>query len=233
MATFYIGKRPVLKGRNGEVVNTYTKKNGVYSNWDLMNTSHVLDGAPDRNVAPGGGLYPHGIQLSRTFTGQSDQTAANSLKNPGMGTRLDPYYFRQKPDLWKGVPSGNAFPGNWGHLLGQGKEAEYAVWTNFFFAGVPSAQVLKEPGVGHKIQAYGTHYAFFGPTKPYEFRGVVTRKSEPLLSANVGHPEWRPSLVADKMPSDYGQIPAARATVEHYGFEHPLEWFGVPSAKAL
>ena len=52
MTTFYVGLRPVLKGRS-DTANTYTGLIGRYSNWDLMYSSHVLDGAPDKNHVPG------------------------------------------------------------------------------------------------------------------------------------------------------------------------------------
>lgn len=236
MATFYVGKRPVLKGRNANDPNTYTGKVGVYSNWDLMNTSHVFDGAPDNYHVPGTGYSPHGYQLSRMFTGHSDQNLENSLMSPGLGTRQDPYYFRQGPYLWKGVTAGNVFPVGFGHKLDSTRP--YAYWTNYFYSGVPADQIFPV-GVnwGHGQEAYGSHYAFMGPIKPYEYHGVLTYKSAPMndtvFNARTGHKVYDPSVVADAVASDYGKIPAARATVEHYGFEHTQEWFGVPSAKAL
>jgi len=65
MATFYVGPRPVLKGRStAEMVNPYTtmtgksKGTGTYSFYPLYSTSHVLDGAPDNHYVPGTGQHP-------------------------------------------------------------------------------------------------------------------------------------------------------------------------------
>lgn len=54
MPTFYVGYRNVLKGRNSnDAVNPYTGQRAIYSNYSIFNTSHVLDGAPDRRVTLG------------------------------------------------------------------------------------------------------------------------------------------------------------------------------------
>src|SRR5712671_1831177 len=90
MATFYVGYKNVLKGRSGEVVNTFTGKVGVYSNWDLMNPSHVLDGAPDNDHVPGEGRSPHGLTWSRWFRGLD--TPGKELKDSGI----------QHPDIYQG-----------------------------------------------------------------------------------------------------------------------------------
>lgn len=75
MTTFYVGHRPILRGRS-DTPNTYTGLLGVYSNWDLMYTSHVLDGAPDLQHTPGVAQDTGGgegdVQLSAMFTGTLD-----------------------------------------------------------------------------------------------------------------------------------------------------------------
>lgn len=233
MPTFYIGHRPVLKGRNANVVNPYTGKVGEYSNWDIFNTSHVLDGAPDYNNVPGSGLYPHSLQLSRWFLGL-DTPQQSPMYTPGDGPRLDSFYFRQQPYQWKGVPAGQALGGaGFGHAEGAGVLSEYAVnQINYRFLGVPSAQPLADAGLGHSIRYFGdpTVASGFGANRFFEYQGVPSTKSHALT--NPGHPEYAPSVAADWVPTDYGQVPPTR-TNQHYGFEHVQEWFGVPSAKAL
>lgn len=234
MPTFYIGPRPVLKGRNSRVVNPYTGKVGEYSNWDLFNTSHVLDGAPDYNYIPGAGLYPHGVQFSRWFRGL-DLPQQSPMYRPGDGARLDPFYFRQAPYQWKGVPAGQALAGaGFGHAEGAGVLSEYAVnQINYRFLGVPSSQPLAGAGLGHQVRYWRDPAVAsgFGASRFFEYQGVPAAKSHPMQ--NPGHVRYAPSVVtADPMPGDYGQVPAQTPN-KHYGFEHVQEWFGVPSAKAL
>ena len=76
MATFYVGPRPVLKGRStGDMVNPYTtmtgkaKSTGTYSFYPLYSTSRILDGAPDNHHTPGTGEHPGNRFLSQVFNG--------------------------------------------------------------------------------------------------------------------------------------------------------------------
>ena len=56
MATYYVGPRPVIKGRDTvNMVNPYKGTAGTYSYYPLFATSHALDGAPDNNHVPGTG----------------------------------------------------------------------------------------------------------------------------------------------------------------------------------
>lgn len=204
MATFYIGKRPVLKGRSSNVTNVYTGKVGKYSNWNLQNPSHVLDGFPDRAVTPGRGAYPHGVQMSRWFAGDHQITP---MRNPGDGARLDPHYFRQQPLTYKGLVSTQALAGpHFGHAHGvNGAYARFSNWSGF--KGVTSANATLN--AGHAQRAYGAGPANMGPTAPFVFHGVNTPDSRPLKNPGRTYADGR------------------------YGFEKPREWAGIPAAKAL
>lgn len=231
MTTFYVGLRPVLKGRSDNFTDIWTGKTHTYSYYDWMNPDHVLDGAPDNNHVPGTGYSPGDIQMSREFLGTSFRLAP--MRTAGDGARLDSYYFRQTPDLWKGVASSQALSGtNFGHAFEAGPMSDYAYYSNYEFTGIANA---KEPALGtpgHAVRYYDvTNPGGFGANRFYEYQGVPSTKSDMLV--NPGHQEYASSVVADQMPSDYGQVPAARTTTEHYGFEHVMEWAGVPSAKAL
>lgn len=263
MATFYTGyAHPVLKGRT-DSVNTYTGKLGVYSNWDLMNPNHVLDGAPDVNRVPGSGPYGEGdVTMSRWFLGLDVPMRKSTLRNAGI-LHPDVYSGRWITELFRGVPSSNIWTGGaqglipFGHPPLLGRMADYAEFSNYIFYGLPIEQALSTNTLGHaeRYPNYATgsrlgadrsnpgQASSFGAFEPYIYKGVIPinafpngherRFSDPLGPQTPGHPEWPSSLEADVMPSDYGKIPPPRPTVERYGFEHVQEWFGVPSAKAL
>ena len=204
MPTFYVGPRPVLKGRNSNFTNTDRGEVGKYSNWELHNPSHVLDGFPDRRVQPGEGNYPHGTQMSRWFLGKHQITP---MRNPGDGARQDPKYFRQKPLEYKGLPSTQALAGpHFGHAHGiNGAYARFSNWSGH--KGVASANATLVGG--HPQRAYGAGAANMGPTAPMTFRGVNTPESRPMKNPGRTYADGR------------------------YGFENPKEWVGVPAAKAL
>lgn len=245
MATFYQGYRNVLKGRS-EARNTYTGKLGVYSNWELMNPSHVLDGAPDHNRVPGSGPYGEGdVTMSRWFLGLDVPFKKSSLVSPGI-KHPDIYSGRYPVYQWFGVPSAQSFRVGFGHLPLAGPMAEYAEWSNYIYVGLPIGKALPTATLGH-VERFPNYTSAstlgpfnsnpgrsssFGAFEPYINKGVYDKKSAPL-ALHTGHIEYGPSVVADLMPSDYGRIPPPRTTVVHYGFEHVMEWFGVPSAEAL
>lgn len=208
MATSYVGHRPVLKGRNfNDAVNPYKGKAGTYSYWNLYNTSHVLDGAPDNNHVPGEGRHPHAIELSRMFLGLWN-AAAFPLVAPGLGPRLA--YFRTKPLEWKGVTSSNAV-GNPGHAPRPGAFT-YSRWnTRNFFLGVPSANPLLNGGHAERgINGIGAASSF-GRFGPNAFHG----------------------LTVDAALFGGGKAKPAATDTTAYGHKHVDEWFGVTSAKAL
>jgi hypothetical protein len=263
ISTFYSGYRPILIGDNAtDWVNTYTHKLGNYSNWQLMSSIHPLQGEPDVNRVPGGGAYVPGqrvygegdVFLSRVFLGL-EVPWKNSLKGAQNPVQND-FYGRYQPDLYRGLLTSKVFSAGYGHTsynevtgLGGGKDVAYALWSNYFWVGVGTNQAFPTSTLGHaerypsdkiNVGVLGPRNQPLGPAEsfgafePYLYKGVYTTKSDPMGNqANQGHPYYAPSVTADAVPSDYGQIPAPRTTPNYYGDEHTREWFGVPSAKAL
>lgn len=157
MATVYRGYRNIIKGRNSNDAVHPTKGVGEYSNWDLLNTSHALDGAPDRHYAPGTGDYPNDYALTYEWRGLHK---ISPLKDPGLGPELT--WADHHPFEYKGLESTQALK-NPGHAYG--RENDNANWTNFFFVGVPSAEPLATDDIGHAVRAESVWNSFgsFGP----------------------------------------------------------------------
>lgn len=209
MATFYVGPRPVLKGRStAEMVNPYTtmtgksKGTGTYSYYPLYSTSHILDGAPDNHYVPGSGNHPGNRFLSQIFTGST------LYIHPLSGTFADGAGYegsRFKPMEYKGLSGAAAFPSGFGHA--SRADTEYSMYNNYIFDGVTSANIFANTGHAQRTEAQGapSSFGFFQPTI---FNGVA-------------------STVV--FASGYGQ---ANVTGD-YGREKVKEWYGVPSAKAL
>jgi len=210
MATFYVGPRPVLKGRTtAGMVNPYTsmtgksKGAGTYSFYPLYSTSHVLDGAPDNHNVPGSGARPGNRFLSQIFVGTTLYVHPLSGTFPDGSAAYDGARFR--PLEYKGLSGAKAFPSGYGHP--SRADREYSLYNNYIFDGVTSANIFANTGHGPRTEAGGAP-ATFGLFKPNEFQGVTS------------------SVV---FTSGYGQA----NTTGDYGREKVQEWYGVPSAKAL
>lgn len=208
MATFYVGPRPVLKGRSSaEMVNPYTsmtgkaKGTGTYSFYPLYSSSAVLDGAPDRHVAPGTGEFPGNRFLSQLFNGSTLYVHPLSGDFPNGTATYDGARFR--PQEFKGLAGAAAFPAGFGHA---DRVSDYS-YNNFIFDGVTSSNVFANTGHGPRTEAQGAPSSF-GVFRPSEPQGVASSKV---------------------FTDGYGQ---ANVTTE-YGREKVQEWDGVPSAKAL
>ncbi len=208
MATFYVGPRPVLKGRSStEMVNPYTtmtgksKGTGTYSFYPLYSTSHVLDGAPDNHHIPGTGRHPGNRFLSQLFVGTTLYVHPLSGTFADGSATYDGARFR--PLEFKGLIGAKAFPSGYGHA---DRVSDYS-YNNYIFDGVNSANVFANTGHAARTEAAGAP-ATFGVFRPAEFKGVS--------SATV-------------FASGYGQ---ANVTGD-YGREKVQEWYGVPSSKAL
>lgn len=205
MATFYVGRRPVLKGRNSnEMVNPYKGTAGTYSFYPLFSTSHVLDGAPDNHFAPGTGQFPGNRFLSQIFNGSTLYVHPLSGVFPDGKATYDGARFR--PQEYKGLTGAAAFPSGYGHAAN--RENDYALYSNYFFDGVTSAEVFAS-GYGHgpRTEAQGAA-ASFGLFRPTEFIGVTSAK-----------------IFTD----GYGQA----NTSSDYGRNKVLEYKGLESARAL
>lgn len=203
MATFYVGPRPVLRGRNAnDMVNPFKGVAGTYSFYPLF-AKGVLDGAPDNHYVPGTGEHPGNRFLSQLFNGSTLYVHPLSGVFPDGKATYDGARFR--PKEYKGLTGAKAFPANYGH--GQ-RTTDYSLYSNYIFDGVASANVFAS-GYGHgaRTEAAGAP-ASFGVFRPSERQGVDSAKV---------------------FPAGYGQ---ANVTGE-YGREKVQEWYGVPSAKAL
>lgn len=209
MATFYVGPRPVLKGRTtAGMVNPYTsmtgiaKGTGTYSFYPLYSTSHVLDGAPDNHFDPGTGQFPGNRFLSQVFNGTTlyIHPLSGTFQN---GAGYDGARF--KPQEFKGLAGASAFPSTFGHAYN--RVNDYALYDNYIFDGVPSADIFANTGHAQRTEAEGAPSSF-GFFQPNEFKGV-------------------PSTVV--FTSGYGQA----NTTGDYGREKVKEFNGVASAKAL
>jgi len=203
MATFYVGPRPVLRGRNSnDMVNPYKGTAGTYSFYPLF-AKGLLDGAPDNHYVPGTGRHPGSVLLSQLFNGTT------LYVHPLSGTFADGTATyegaRYKPLEYKGLTGAKAFPSNFGHAADRTRP--YALYSNYIFDGVASAEVFANLGHGARTDAQGAP-ATFGIFRPEEYNGVTSSKV---------------------FPSGYGQA----NTTGDYGREKVQEWFGVPSAKAL
>lgn len=210
MATFYVGPRPVLKGRStADMVNPYTtmtgksKGTGTYSFYPLYSTSHVLDGAPDNHNVPGTGRHPGNRFLSQLFVGTT------LYVHPLSGTFADGSATydgaRYRPLEYKGLSGAKAFPSDFGHAAG--RASDYSLYSNYIFDGVTSANIFANTGHGQRTEEQGAPNSF-GFFQPARHNGVT--------STTV-------------FASGYGQ---ANVTTE-YGREKVKEWYGVPSAQAL
>lgn len=208
MATFYVGPRPVLKGRStANMVNPYTtmtgrqKSTGVYSFYPLYSSDHVLDGAPDKHYVPGTGAHPGNVFLSQLFTG------AVFYLHPLAGEFADGRGERFRPNEFKGLDGAAVFQPGYGKPQQFFSEYNY---NNFIFDGVPSAEALANPGFARRTEAEGAP-ASFGFFIPDLHQGVD-------------------STVV--FQSGYGQ--AYPTTFDNpYGKNRVQEFRGVPSAKAL
>lgn len=166
MAVFYVGPRPVLKGRNANNdIHPWKGKVAVYSNWSIFNKDHVLDGAPNTDHTIGTGYSPHGLKLSRLYRGL--ENAEQPIKNAGGGTRLTG--FRTNPWTHKGLAGNKVLTSSFGHIV---RENDYNI---FIWSNDHKIVPLKDATLGHvsrSIGATGTANSF-GAFNPWVFKGLV------------------------------------------------------------
>ena len=203
MATFYVGPRPVLAGQNTN---------------SMVNPYSTMTGK-----AKGKGTYSYYPLYS---TSQLLRGAPDNSHVPGTGYHPGNVLLSQLfngSTLYAGTtPLAGTFPNGTATYDG-------ARFRPFEYRGLSSAQALSG---GHvkRVTAYSlyTNYTFDGVTSANAFAnmGHVKRTTAYSLYNNY---------IFDGVPStevikgSYGQ---ANTTTE-YGREHPKEYKGVPSAKAL
>lgn len=167
MATFYVGPRPVLRGRStADMVNPWKGSAGTYSFYPLF-AKGVLDGAPDNHYVPGTGRHPGNVLLSQLFNGST------LYVHPLSGSFKDGSGYegaRWRPLEHKGLSTAKAFSGSYGHAID--RENDYALYSNYKFDGVAAANVFAS-GYGHAPRATGGPSSF-ELFRPDEFSGVAS-----------------------------------------------------------
>jgi len=196
MATFYVGPRPVLKGRNtNDMVNPWKGTKGVYSYYPLF-AKGLLDGGPDRNHVPGTGYHPGNVLLSQLFTGSTlyggttplagafaDGTATysgtrfrpNEYKGIAAGAVLNGGHAKRTTDyslysnyIFDGIDAANAFVSGYGHAK---RKVAYSLYDNYIFDGVDSANIFPS-GYGQANVA-----SEYGRNKVQEWSGVTSSRA--------------------------------------------------------
>lgn len=201
MATFYVGPRPVLKGQNTkDMVNPYKGTAGTYSYYPLFSTSHVLDGAPDRNHVPGTGYFPGNVFLSQLLNGST------LYVHPLSGTFRNGYGFgRFNPDGYRGLEATRAFTATFGHEL---RYNEYR-YNNNIFDGVPSTDAFLNTGHGPRTEAQGAPNSF-GVFRPDEPHFVASSKAM-ADGYGSGVPVGYDNAYGKNRVQEWRGIPAAQA----------------------
>ena len=166
MATFYVGPRPVLKGRNTqEMINSFKGTAGTYSYYPLF-AKGLLDGAPDNHYVPGTGDHPGNRLLSQLFNGTT------LYVHPLSGTFADGSATyegaRFRPKEYKGLVGAAAFPTSFGHAE---RTTDYSLYNNYIFDGVTSAEIFTS---GYGQPNTETEY---GRNKVQEWAGVPSARA--------------------------------------------------------
>lgn len=166
MATFYVGSRPILRGRStANMKNPYKgNKVGTYSYWINYSTDNILAGAPDNNNVPGTGARPGNRFLSQVFNGTA--LYVHPLANP----IEDGYGLRFKPNEYKGLSGAAAFSSGYGHA---DRNLYYGNYNNFVYDGVPCCEALANSSLGHGVRTDKTGApSSFGTFYPDTFKGA-------------------------------------------------------------
>lgn len=201
MATFYVGPRPVLKGRNtNEMVNPYKGTAGTYSYYPLFSTSHVLDGAPDNHYVPGTGEHPGNRFLSQLFNGTTLYVHPLSGTFPDGTATYDGARFR--PKEYKGLAGAAVFGSGYGHA---DRVSDYS-YNNYIFDGVTSSNVFANTGHAARTDAQGAP-ASFGVFRPNEVHGVTSAK---VFTDGYGQANVTGDYGREKVKEWYG-VPSAKA----------------------
>lgn len=205
MAIFYTGYRPVTKGKNANDAAHPIKGVGEYSNYDLHNTSHILDGAPQNDHVPGTGYHPGDYFLTSVMLGTFLNYHA-PLDDPGEGPELDWYTLGVDLLTKRGQDGQHAFGGeDFGHEAGRDSEYSYGYLAH----ARTDYKFLQE--AGHELRdldAEGTANTY-GRHNPHINKGVT----HVFVDGDVGH-----------------EIPEGN---DGYGHNKINEWFGLPSSRAL
>jgi GH24 family phage-related lysozyme (muramidase) len=191
MATFYVGPRPVLRGRStADMVNPYKGTAGTYSFYPLF-APGLLTGAPDNHHVPGTGRHPGNVFLSQIFTGST------LYIHPLAGAFVDGIGARFRPKEYKGILG--VFTSGYGHA--SDKTRAYALYSNYVFDGVTSANVFASE-YGHAKRV--TDYSLYNN---YIFDGV---DSASIFTSGYGQPNAETEYGRNKV-QEWAGVPSARA----------------------
>lgn len=210
-----VSARPVLPGQNyGDWRHHTTGKLGVYSNWSLQSSTHLLADAPLRDHVPGTGRHPNDVLMSQIFTGEQRYAPMELAKFSHGGQ--DAPYLRHAHWEYHGVPASEVFhAGTWGYTT---EEALDRVFTfsrhsNWWFYGVTSADATFD-GRPRRFWDSADLPSYARLHEPFVFKGVGEDRLE-----------------------DSGETLAVKVvraqTSNEFAFQRTNEWQGVTSAKAL
>lgn len=197
MALHYTGKRPVLKGRNSnDAVHTWKGTTAVYSNYDVFNTSHVLDGAPNTRYTPGTGRHPGDITLTRMFRGLHTNFP---ITNVGGGTRIEG--MRYRPLEKKATEGAQVFYSGYGHIS---RTTEY---SSDYYDKTNRFTKLVDPGHSVRDDATGAPNTF-GHFGPYVNKGIPVT---PLEDSGYAIPEGYDNPYGKNHVQEWQGVPSSKA----------------------
>lgn len=195
MATYYVGPRPVLKGRStADMVNPFKGTAGTYSFYPLF-ASGLLTGAPDNNHVPGTGRHPGNVLLSQLFNGTSLYDGTTPLAGTFADGTTTFGGMRFRPNEYKGLSTSKALDG--GHAK---RTTDYSLYSNYFFDGVASAEVFAN--IGHAPRT--TSYSLYNN---YIFDGVASAE---VMPAGYGQANVTSEYGRNKV-GEYKGVPSAKA----------------------
>ncbi len=200
MAVFYLGPRPVLRGRSSTGnVHPWKGTEEVYSNYSIYNSSQILDGAPNNDHTPGTGRHPHDLKMSRIFRGLENRE--QPLDAPGGGARIEG--MRYRPLENKAAGNNKVFKSGFGHV---DRVTSYSLVPPYSH----SYKFQPLDVVGHAardIDADGTANSF-GRFGPHVNKGVT---DEPLDRDGQTVPEGYDNEYGRNRVLEWQGIPSARA----------------------
>ena len=195
MATYYVGPRPVLKGRStADMVNPFKGTAGTYSFYPLF-APGLLTGAPDSNHVPGTGYHPGNVLLSQLFTGSTLYAGTTPLAGTFADGTTTFGGMRFRPSEYKGLTTTRALDG--GHAK---RTTAYSLYSNYIFDGVTSAEAFANLGHAERTTAYSLY-------NNYIFYGVASAE---VMPAGYGQANTASEYGRNKV-GEYKGVPSARA----------------------
>ena len=195
MTTYYVGPRPVLKGRTTADMIGPKGVVGTYSYYPLKGGSHVLDGAPDNNHTPGTGYHPGNVLLSQLFNGSTLYAGTTPLAGTFADGTTTFGGMRFRPSEYKGLTTAKALDG--GHAK---RTTDYSLYSNYIFDGVTSAEAFA--GLGHAERT--TAYSLYNN---YIFDGVTSTE---VMKSGYGQANTASEYGRNKV-GEYKGVPSAKA----------------------